>query len=71
MTMAADARPVVYGPRSCTRLDGMPKAAFRTRSEAQRARRRSRVMDQGIYACEVCGGAYHLGHPSRDTRRQP
>lgn len=59
--MIADARELVYGPRSCTGLDGRPKALFPTRAEAQRARRRFRVLDQHPYYCEP-HRCYHLGH---------
>jgi len=60
MAMAADPRPVVYGPRSCAKADGTPKVGFLTRREANQARRRHRRLDQHAYRCPSCG-VFHLG----------
>lgn len=58
--MVADARPLVYPERQCSNLDGTHKVGYRDRHEAQRARRRLRVLDQRPYYCGC--GRYHLGH---------
>ncbi len=62
--MIADARPIVYGPRSCTNLDGEPKASFQSRGAARRFLR-VRGDREGLrpYPCPGCG-RYHNGHPA-------
>lgn len=47
------------GPRSCYKKNGAPKAAFKTRKEAERAIPRTSV---GLrpYKCDQHG--WHLGH---------
>jgi hypothetical protein len=60
MTMAADARPVVYPARECSHVDGRPKVGYPSRRIALAVRRKVRVKDQHVYAC-ACG-AWHLGH---------
>lgn len=63
--MIADARRVVYGPRSCTNLDGSRKAAFPDRATARKALRVIGTRDgQRPYRCTECG-AIHNGHPGR------
>lgn len=61
MSMAADARPVVYGPRTCHNTYGTPKVGYPSKRVASHMRRVLRVFDQKPYRCPACS-AWHLGH---------
>jgi hypothetical protein len=49
----------IGGPRSCHKKNGAPKAAFKTRKEAERAIPRTSIGLQP-YQCPEHG--WHLGH---------
>lgn len=51
-------------PRTCYRLDGVPKKAYDTRAQARRAR----TKHDTIYRCGTCGH-FHLATDTRERRR--
>lgn len=67
MTMAADAKPPVGGPRSCTWADGRAKATYASLAIARRVAKRT-APDLKPYTCDTCGST-HIGHrpPERLT----
>ena len=56
--------PKPVRPRTCRRLDGVPKKAYKTRSQARHAR----TKHDTIYRCPNCG-LYHLATDTRERRR--